>query len=113
MRVDVDFSGITELQRRLRNLQREAKNLDGRHEVPFDELFSAAFMRRYTTFASIDDMLEQSEWTVESAEDFYAIPDGPWDSYVAKTTQFENWVDMYETAGHEWMEKKVKKALDL
>ena len=49
-------------------------------------------------FVSLDEMVAESEWTVESVEDFEAIPDGPWDAYVQQTTQFRSWKEMQESA---------------
>ena len=58
-------------------------------------------------------MVAESEWTVESVEDFEAIPDGPWDAYVQQTTQFRSWKEMQKSAAQEWTAKKVKKEFGL
>ncbi len=68
-------------------------------------------MRRNTQFGSLEEMLDESEWTVESVEDFAAIPDGPWDTYVKRTTNFRDWNEMQESAAQEWISKRVARAL--
>lgn len=113
MRIKVETSGLDRLKRRLRQMEAGARRLDGHHAVRLDEMLHPGFMRRHTQFGSLEEMLAESEWTVESVEDFEAIPDGPWDTYVQQTTRFRSWREMQESAGREWMRSKVKKELGL
>lgn len=105
--IDFDISGLEELQKRLRELAKGAKQLDGEHDVPFDEMFPPGFMKRYTTFESIEKMMEASGYKVENAEDFKAIPDAAWNSFVRQRTKFDNWSDMISKAGEEWAARKL------
>jgi len=50
----------------LNTLQRQAENVN--RPVPFDELFPPEFMRRYTNFKSIEEMLGAYGTPIESAE---------------------------------------------
>lgn len=109
----VETTGLDRLQRRLRQMEAGARRLHGRHQVRLDELLHPRFMSRHTQFGSLEEMLEKSDWTVESVEDFEAIPDGPWDAYVRETTRFSNWREMRESAAREWMRNKAKKELGL
>lgn len=105
--IDFDISGLEELQRRLEDWARGAEELDGEHKVPFEELFPPSFMKRYTTFESIEKMVETSGYKVENADDFKAIPDAAWDSFVRQRTKFDNWGDMLRKAGEEWAASKL------
>lgn len=113
MKITVKTSGLNSLQRRLRQMEAGARRLHGRHEVRLSELLHPGFMRRHTQFGTLEEMLAESEWAIESAEDFKAIPDGPWDTYVRQTTRFRSWTEMHESAAREWMRKKAKKELGL
>lgn len=93
--------------RKLRDLQRKAGELDGEHEIPFVDLFHDEFMLRNTDFASIDDMIEASKFDVSSPEDFAAIPDGEWDSFVTETTRFDSWEEMKAAAAREWVTRRL------
>ena len=67
-------------------------------EVPFTELFPSGFMERYTNFASIDDLLAKSGFTLETVEDFVNIPGIDWNAFIAATTCFANWEEMLQKA---------------
>lgn len=105
--IDFDISGLEELQKRLEDLAKGAEELDGEHEVPFGEIFPPSFMKRYTTFESIEKMVEASGYKVENAEDFKAIPETAWDSFVRQRTKFDNWSDMIGKAGEEWTTRQL------
>ncbi|MDL0123108.1 hypothetical protein [Halobacterium salinarum] len=89
------------------DLQDAAEELDGENEVPMEEIFPSEFMRDHTDFDSFDELLEESQWDVETQEDFRAIPDEPFDEYIAETTDFQDWDEMYRTGGKQWMKKEL------
>jgi hypothetical protein len=95
-----DLSGLDELQQRLRKL-------DGSHDVPLDELMNPEFMLKHTRFNSFRDMLDQSGYSVKTAEDFKAIPDAPWDAFIAANSTFANWHEMQEAAAADWTKKQL------
>lgn len=99
--------GLDELQNELERLERNAKELDGTNEVPLSELFNPRFMRKYTEFNSIEDMFEQSEWTVESEQDLNAVPERQFDMYVREHTQFSDSDEMMKVAGEEWITSEM------
>jgi hypothetical protein len=66
--------------------------------VPFDELFPPEFMRRYTDFKSIEEMLGACGTRIESAEDSKRIPDAEWNKFVSERTKFKTWDDMQAKA---------------
>ncbi|TQQ81870.1 hypothetical protein [Halonotius roseus] len=75
--------------------------------VPMEEMFPPEFMKMYTQFESFDQFLEESTWTVESQEDFEAIPESEFDDYVDQTTEFPQWQTMLETGGKKYLQRKL------
>jgi len=104
---ELDVRGLKEFANTLDELAKKAKQLKGENQVPFSEIFTPAFMRKYTNFTTIDKMIEASGYQVNSAEDFKAIPDAPWDSFVQQRTKFSNWEEMVQKAGLEWTSRKL------
>lgn len=104
---ELDVRGLKEVADGLDELAKKAKQLNGENQVPFSELFAPAFMRKYTDFATIDEMLEATGYQVDSVEDFKAIPDAPWDSFVQQRTKFSDWREMIQKAGLEWTSRKL------
>lgn len=100
MNVKLNLDGLHKLQRR-------AKELDGTHQIPVPELLSSEFMRRQTSFSNFEAMLAASPFSVNSAEEFRAIPDAEWDAYVRENTRFSSWQAMLSAAGVEWMKGRL------
>lgn len=95
------------MKNELDRIAQNARELDGTNEVPLSELFNPKFMRKYTDFESIDEMFEQSEWTVESEQDLEAIPDRQFDMYVREHTQFSDSDEMMDVAAEEWIASEM------
>lgn len=100
MNVKMNLDGLHKLQRR-------AKELDGTHQVPVSQLLSPKFMREHTPFSDFEAMLTASPFSVNSAEEFRAIPDADWDAYVCHNTRFSSWQAMLSAAGAEWMRSRL------
>ena len=94
--------GADDLKDELNRLSQNAKELDGTNQVPLVELFNPSFMHKYTEFDSFEDMLEQSQWTVETQEDLEAIPEDRFDRYVREHTQFPDSEEMMGVAAEQW-----------
>lgn len=78
------------------------------NEIPFDELFTEDFMRLYTEFEAFEQLIEESPWDVESEDDFWDIPDEPFDEYISERTDFPAWKVMGQTALQRYMERKLE-----
>lgn len=98
--MDLEIEGLDDLQEQLE----EMADLGG--EVPMVEIFTPEFMMMYTDFGSFEAFLEASPWTVESQEDFEAIPEDDFDKYVDEHTEFPSWEVMFETGGDRYFERK-------
>lgn len=94
--------------RRLEELRKRAAELDGEHELGFDELFPDEFMLLHTDFPSIQALVEGSPFKVESQADFAAIPDDEWDAFIENVTRFESWKEMQAAASQEWLKRKLR-----
>ncbi|KUO71244.1 MAG: hypothetical protein APF81_24190 [Desulfosporosinus sp. BRH_c37] len=64
------------------------------HPITFTELFTSEFMRLYTQFESIEELLTSGGFEVNSEEDYEAISDEDIDAHVANTTNFCSWEEM-------------------
>lgn len=96
-----DNNGLEDLQKRFEDFG------DGEHAIPFAEIFPPDFMKRYTSFKNIDEMLKASGYRIEGADDFDAIPETAWDSFVGQRTKFASWDEMKGRAGEEWTTRKL------
>ncbi|HCO75000.1 MAG TPA: hypothetical protein DIT16_09125 [Clostridium sp.] len=101
------IQGLDQFQKKLKHMEKAAKDLENTHSVSLDELITSSFMRKYTNFTDFDVFLEAGNFIVNSQEDFDAIPDSELDSHVRKTTKFSTWEDMLGEAGEEYTLKKL------
>lgn len=90
------------------DIAKRAKELDGKQQaVPLSELLNDNFISEHSTFASFDELLKASPFKVETKEDFEAIPDTDWDTYIAANTSFESWEEMQQQAANAFLLKKI------
>ena len=52
-------------------------------------------------------MYEASGFKIETEEDFAAVPDDEWDSFIRSISSFPDWQSMLDKAGKEWVTKKL------
>ncbi len=86
----------------LEDLARRAKELDGQHQVSIANLLTPEFLSQCSRFRSADELFEGSGFKVQSTEDFAAIPDAEWDTFISGNTGFANWQEMLDAAVKEW-----------
>lgn len=103
----VNFSGFNELERELKKLEQSVKSIEGENSIPFTDLFPFDFMKRYTQFSSIEDMFNESPFTINSEEDFVAIDDDEWDNFISTSTNFDSWEKMQEAAVVDWTKNQL------
>ena len=102
-----EVKGLRELERNLKRMERSVRAIDGTNHVPVTEMFPPAFMRRHTDVGTFEELIEVGGFTVDSAEDFAAIPDAEWDAHIARVTRFPNWEAMLKKGGTEWVTRKI------
>lgn len=101
----VKITGLDELRRKFETLKRRAQNVSG--PVALEDLFPPEFMRRYTDFRSIDEMVKASGKHVESSEDFERMQDAEWDTFVQSRTRFKQWKAMQTKAAEEYAARRL------
>jgi hypothetical protein len=101
------IEGFDEFQKQLKELSQNAKELDGKHDVPVNELLTSEFISSHTHLSSADELFEKSGFKVESLEDFTNIPDDKWDQYIRSISSFSNWEAMLSKATELWATKKL------
>ena len=101
------IEGFDKIQKKLRQMKKAAKELDGTHSVSFEDLFTTPFMKKYTQFQSIEEFFSSSSFNVTSQEDFEVIPEEDMDAYVASNTNFETWENMLSKAAEEYAARKL------
>jgi hypothetical protein len=101
------IKGFDDLERQLKKMQKGVKELERTKEIPFEDLFTANFMRRYTDYGTISDFLDNCGYPANTTEEFSAIPDAEFDKYVAANTRFSTWEKMLEKATDDYIVKKL------
>jgi hypothetical protein len=103
----VETFGLDGFQKDLEKLEEGIREIDGKHSVPMPEVLTDSFVSEHTKFSSLNELLETSGFDAESAEDFEAIPDEPWDDYISSVSCFNSWQDMLESACAKWATSKL------
>lgn len=101
------IDGLDDLQKELFKIQKNIKEVSNKKTLSLSELFTTSFMSKYTNFSTFDNFLKAGNFTVNSQEDFEAIPDEEMDIHVGTLTSFSSWEDMLEKATEEYLVKKL------
>lgn len=101
------ITGLDKLEKQLKQMEKGAKELSKTKHVSFDNLFPASFMRKYTSYSSMDELLDAGGFKVESQEDFESIPDVEFDKHISANTRFRCWEDMLDEATSQYAAKKL------
>lgn len=88
--------GLNNFDAKSNILDKAAENLES--SISFTELFTSEFMKLYTQYDSIEELLSSGGFEVNSEEDYEAIPDEDIDAHVSKTTNFSSWREMLTEA---------------
>lgn len=105
--MSMKMNGLNKLQKQLKQMEKGAKELGKTKQVTFGELFPSSFMRKYTSFSSMDELLNAGGFKAESQEDFESIPDDEFDKHIAANTKFNTWEDMLSEATSQYTAKKL------
>lgn len=103
LKVIVDDSGLKRYIKRLEELADEKR-------VALHDLLNQQFIRKYTEFNSLEEMLQSCPLTANAvtAEEFKVIQESDeWNAYIQQHTRFKNWQDMLNTAVVEWLRRKL------
>jgi hypothetical protein len=104
----IEMKGFDEVQKRLGDMAKRASELDGKQQtVPLSELLNDDFIAEHSSFATFNELLAASPFKVETEEDFEAIPNADWDTYIAKNTSFESWEEMQHQAAAKYLANQI------
>ena len=92
MSVRINRSGLDQL---IKN----AKELDGKHQVKMVDVLSPGFVSIHSKYEDLESLFAASGFKINGPDDFAAIPDDEWDDFIAANTDFDNWLEM-QKAGH-------------
>lgn len=70
-------------------------------------LFPCEFMSKYTKFNNLVDFITASGQDFTSQSAWNSIQDGVIDEFIRQNSDFESWVDMYTTAGNEFLQRNL------
>jgi hypothetical protein len=105
--IKVKVKGLDEVSKKLDDLAKKAKTIDGKHNVPIKELLNPTFVSKHTHFSTAEEMFDASGFKLESQEDLAAIPDEKWDDFIRSVSSFGNWQAMLDQAIKDWTAKKL------
>lgn len=100
-------NGMDQLLKDLRILEKNNKNLNGKHEIPIKILFDYKFMTKYTNFDSFEEFIE----SIPSDEDFENVSDEILQEHINNGTTFSSWDKMLEKANSLYIEKHLFKGV--
>lgn len=103
----IKIEGLDRIKHRLDRLKEKAQALQGQSTIPIKDLLTNDFMRLHTKYDSLQAMFDQSPFTINSQEDFAAIPDDQWDAYIKANTKFSTWKEMRTQAVEEFLRKRL------
>jgi phosphoglycolate phosphatase-like HAD superfamily hydrolase len=107
MTMGIEIEGLDDAMEQLNEMKERAEELEGEHEVPFNELYNRSFMEGYSRYSSFDAMLEDGGFEVDTEKDFEQILEEELNSHIRNNTSFASWEEMQETAVQEWTAKKM------
>lgn len=100
-------TGLDELEKQLKQMEKGVNELSQTNQVSFKDLFPISFMRKYTSFSSVNELLDAGGFNIESQEDFEAIPEHELNKHIAAVTKFSSWEDMLGEATSQYALKKL------
>jgi len=101
------ITGLDNLEKQLKQLEKNVEELSQKNQVSFAELFPPSFMQKNTSFSSMDELIKAGGFKVESQEDFESIPEAEFDKHIAANSKFKNWEDMLNEAYSQYISPKI------
>lgn len=96
-------NGLDDLSKKLNNMAKKAKELDGTSKVKLVELFNSSFMSSNTKFNSFEDFANASKFDWSDIE---GIPEDELDIFIAQNSSFNSWKEMYKDAATSYYAKQ-------
>ncbi|MFL2063928.1 hypothetical protein ACEN4E_09420 [Latilactobacillus sakei] len=93
-------NGFDDIQKMLDDQLKKAESLNN-SSVSFDELFTDQFMHDNTSINSLSDFFDALN--IKSQEEFQDFPTDKLDTFVKKSTNFDSWEEMRQSAANEYV----------
>ena len=90
--------------RGLDKFRKKAEELSGTNHVKLSDLFNVGFMRKNTSFNSVEEMFEKSGLEIKNEEDIKKNQE-VWDEFIKTNTNYAGWVAMLKAASIVWLKK--------
>lgn len=100
-------NGFNDLSKQLNKMAKNAKNLEKKKQISFYELFTEKFMTKNTSFKSVDEFADASNFDWSTDISFEAIPENEMDKFVVSNSKFSSWNDMLGSATEEYFVKQL------
>lgn len=105
--MSVKITGMDSLEKKLKKIADRARELDGKHQIALTDLLIESFIAKHTNFVNAQELFDNSDFKVDSAEAFKAIPDDEWDQYISSVSSFDSWKEMLHSASAEYAKRKM------
>jgi hypothetical protein len=100
-KITSSVSGLSKLRDKL-------KKLENMTEISLGVLFNDKFISKHSSFSNLDDLCKASGFKIENKDDFLAIPDDEWNTFISGNTSFSSWEEMQRNAFTEHLENEMK-----
>ena len=107
------IKGLDKLGKQLKTLEKNARKLQGTHNIEFSILFNERFMHKNTNFDNIYDFFENAGLKIKSQEDFEELEEIELNRAVIGFTNFDSWQDMLDKAVLEYADSMLFKGVKL
>lgn len=104
MSIKTDMSGLNKLTKNLEELGKQ-------DSIAIGDVMTDEFISRYSSYSSLDELVDASGFVVNTPEDFKAIPDEEWEAFIVSNTNFSSWKEMQHKSHEEFVHKKIMKGL--
>ena len=104
MSVKVDRRGLDKL---IEN----AEKLHGSSSFTLGDAMTDEFISNNPNYSSLDELVDASGFVVNTQEDFKAIPDDEWETFIVNNTSFSSWEEIQVKSHEELIHKRLIKGL--
>nr|DAD80039.1 MAG TPA: hypothetical protein [Siphoviridae sp. cti6f5] len=95
------------LSKKLSKLTDNAKELEKTSSIPFEDLLTSTFLKKYTSLDSLELFIKDSPFTDINFSNFENINELELDNYVRTISSFSTWSDFIKTACSEYVRNKL------
>lgn len=95
------------LSKKLSKLTDNAKELEKTSSIPFEELLTSTFLKKYTSLDSLELFIKDSPFTDVNFSNFENISEIELDNYVRTISSFSTWSEFIKTACSEYVRNKL------